>query len=588
MGASKRRKTSVGGDGGPVLGKQNQWEQREQRDGGHQPDKTSKTATTSTSTTRTTMQLNEGEACVVVGRGALVVLQGHVRVHGKVLRGKEDGSVRLPLACDAACPVCVQSLGGGLAEGKGIPYAAARYAEVAFEEVEVEHVAGAFEHFFPAEWTEVAEQVVSTSSGVDPGSLVQAGHDTGHDAGHHLYDASAGNNLFVAVVCGSKNTGKSSFSRYLVNSLLNAHRSIMYLDMDCGQPEYTPPGLVSLFEVTEPMIEPTYLKRYERPLASHFIGDTSPGTDPGLYERSVSNLFSRWAEWKKATETAKRRRKDCKQEGVMVINTHGWIQGLGLDVLCRFLEKVAVGARQVALVRMQAENPRHNLPEGLFFMGASGGRPGEHIHVRDYHLPAISSGCASCVAAKRVRDALGFSKTKQAANATEKRVMQWHNFARHCCPPRGISEGANALDASDAFDALEISRRRPCRIGLDAVTLSFFEGFVPKDDDRAMQSLNGCVVGLCDSPDDGDIAMCYGVGIVRSVCVRTRSLYVLTPVPLVVLTAHVDHIVVGRICDLPNSLLAGSPYLAVGCIVGGGGGVRSSRGNLIRKSQFEV
>ena len=132
----------------------------------------------------------------------------------------------------------------------------------------------------------------------------------------------------------------------------------------------------------------------------------------------------------------------------------------------------------------------------------------------------------------------------------------------------------------------QISRQRPYRIGLDAVTVSFFEGFVPEDDDRVMQSLNGCVVGLCDSPAGGDISMCYGVGIVRSVCVRTRSLYVLTPVPLEVLTAHVDHMVVGRICDLPNSLLAGSPYLAVGCIVGGGGGVRSSRGNLVRKSNL--
>jgi len=111
------------------------------------------------------MQLNEGEACVVVGRGALVVLQGHVRVHGKVLRGREDGSVRLPLVCDAAHPVCVQSLGGGLAEGKGIPYAAARYAEVVFEGVEVEQVDGAFEHFFPAEWTEVAGEVASWCGG---------------------------------------------------------------------------------------------------------------------------------------------------------------------------------------------------------------------------------------------------------------------------------------------------------------------------------------------------------------------------------------------------------------------------------------
>ena len=143
MGASKRRKTSGAVHAGSMDGSPVQ----DQRDAGHQPD----SAATTMTTTTTSMQLNEGEACVVVGRGALVVLQGCVKVHGKVLRGKEDGSVRLPLACDAAYPVCVQSLGGGLAEGKGIPYAAARYAEVVFEGVEVEQVPQAFHNFFPVE-----------------------------------------------------------------------------------------------------------------------------------------------------------------------------------------------------------------------------------------------------------------------------------------------------------------------------------------------------------------------------------------------------------------------------------------------------
>ena len=87
--------------------------------------------------------------------------------------------------------------------------------------------------------------------------------------------------------------------------------------------------------------------------------------------------------------------------------------------------------------------------------------------------------------------------------------------------------------------------------------------------------------------------MCFGVGIVRSVCLATRSLYVLTPLPLVVLSAHVDRLVVGRVCDLPNSLLVGSPYLAMGVHRGRGRAEQSGqpparRGELKAESLFLI
>jgi len=44
------------------------------------------------------------------------------------------------------------------------------------------------------------------------------------------------------LVCGSKNTGKSSLARLLVNALLSKHDTVAFFDTDCGQPELTPPG----------------------------------------------------------------------------------------------------------------------------------------------------------------------------------------------------------------------------------------------------------------------------------------------------------------------------------------------------------
>jgi polynucleotide 5'-hydroxyl-kinase GRC3/NOL9 len=43
-------------------------------------------------------------------------------------------------------------------------------------------------------------------------------------------------------VTGSKGSGKSAFARLLVNTLLSqGHRVVAYLDLDPGQPEFTPP-----------------------------------------------------------------------------------------------------------------------------------------------------------------------------------------------------------------------------------------------------------------------------------------------------------------------------------------------------------
>ncbi|KAB0397142.1 hypothetical protein E2I00_007761, partial [Balaenoptera physalus] len=58
----------------------------------------------------------------------------------------------------------------------------------------------------------------------------------------------------VILVCGSQDIGKSTFIRYLINQLLNSISCIDYLECDLGQTEFTPPGCISLLNVTEPVL----------------------------------------------------------------------------------------------------------------------------------------------------------------------------------------------------------------------------------------------------------------------------------------------------------------------------------------------
>ncbi|BFZ59178.1 Polynucleotide 5'-hydroxyl-kinase grc3 [Saitoella coloradoensis] len=131
------------------------------------------------------------------------------------------------------------------------------------------------------------------------------------------------NDRQVVVLCGPKAAGKSTLSRYLVNSLLNACDTVAYLDADPGQPEFTPAGLLSLQAVTKPIFGPPFVHNTgEELVKAHFLGATSPKDDPGHYLDCVANLVSVHPSAPSSIATAP-----------LVINTPGWTKGTGLDLL---------------------------------------------------------------------------------------------------------------------------------------------------------------------------------------------------------------------------------------------------------------
>lgn len=75
--------------------------------------------------------------------------------------------------------------------------------------------------------------------------------------------------LAIAVL-GAKGAGKSTFIRLLANRLLAASPCVAFLDTDCGQPELTPPGMVSLHALCEPRAGPSHAHP-RVPLHAHFL-----------------------------------------------------------------------------------------------------------------------------------------------------------------------------------------------------------------------------------------------------------------------------------------------------------------------------
>ncbi|KAM0872768.1 hypothetical protein ACQ4PT_038501 [Festuca glaucescens] len=164
----------------------------------------------------------------------------------------------------------------------------------------------------------------------------------------------------VVAVCGPGNSGKSAFSRLLLNTLLGRYKRVAYLDTDVGQPEFTPPGFVSLHVLEEQTKDLTML--YLRPpKRCFFFGDVGAHRNPklllsyifGLYDYFLQELYC-------FNET------DNPQKSAipLVINTSGWVKGIGLHVLSEILRYVS----PTDVIRLHTTSEGTNLPDGAFWL----------------------------------------------------------------------------------------------------------------------------------------------------------------------------------------------------------------------------
>ena len=142
------------------------------------------------------------------------------------------------------------------------------------------------------------------------------------------------------IVCGPKGAGKSTFCRILANALLQKppgkgdrdtpnEECICFLDLDPGQPEYSPPGELSLLQLQSwnlgsPFSHPTCGPN--RSLRTHHFGHTSPKEDPKNYYACALDLFAHY-------RLVARQYRSCS----LIINSAGWIQGNGLELLSELI-----------------------------------------------------------------------------------------------------------------------------------------------------------------------------------------------------------------------------------------------------------
>lgn len=151
-------------------------------------------------------------------------------------------------------------------------------------------------------------------------------------------------------VRGGKNTGKSTLARLLLHALLTngEHRFVSFMELDVGQPEFGPPGMLSLHvfdsQRESGVFGPSWCTA-RVPVRAHFLGDVTPRDDPARYMAAVSDLMETYRLHFSSYQSTEHVESLLHISPMMphtsratrtiplIVNMHGWVKGLGLELV---------------------------------------------------------------------------------------------------------------------------------------------------------------------------------------------------------------------------------------------------------------
>ncbi|XP_041627906.1 polynucleotide 5'-hydroxyl-kinase NOL9 isoform X1 [Vulpes lagopus] len=328
----------------------------------------------------------------------------------------------------------------------------------------------------------------------------------------------------VILVCGSQDVGKSTFNRYLINQLLNSISCIDYLECDLGQTEFTPPGCISLLNITEPILGPPFTHQ-RTPQKMVYYGKPSCKNNYENYIEIIKYVFSSY-----------------KRESPLIVNTMGWVSDKGLLLLIDLIRLLSPSH----VVQFSSGRSRYmpNLtPDYVDDMDGLYTKSKSRVRNRGFQLAEFTENLEFADEEKEspvvftghklicVQSDFTFRKTPRNRESHNKVLRDLAVLGylgqlqppvpRPLCPLHGLT---------------------PYQVPFNAVALRIIHADVAPT--HILYAVNASWVGLCKILDDvrgyanGPILLaqtpicdCLGFGICRGIDMEKRLYHILTPVP---------------------------------------------------------
>ncbi len=533
----------------------------------------------------TVLTFTQGCAVCIVGRAQICLQEGIADIMGYGLDSSHHHaqSVRvespswnslITIRADANTRLCISSVGSN--QGRfSKSYSVCSY-----------YGKGIRPTVLPSSWVKAADDIL-----LDLISRRQQ-HQQGTDIEPNSSEST--NPTSCIFLCGAKGVGKSTCLRYIANRVLSAPVGrwdrVAILDADVGQPELSPPGMITLTILRRPLLSPPHLhmvmgsdsEAEEMPVQfSYFFGNISPKMDPQRYLHCIQFLRDRY-----------HRLVEQEYEGdplqlPLLVNTDGWVKGLGFQILTTLLADT-LQPRHVVQIQGEVRSKMFELDETIV-TGKS------KLHMA---LPYNGGETISCFPSSATDTAVRLSASSIPS-------LAWRSL-RFCTYFLGdatvwdetvVSFGNLGITDDDHVIARRLAAMAPYVVPMEAVKCHLLgddAGDMGSSETAMWQVLNGSIVGLCLADDDNDSALinslpCVGLGLIRALDPARRLFYVLTPVDANTLQS-VNAFVIGNL-QLPIECLFRGRYsesfpflscegLAMGVL---GADPMKSRNNIARK-----
>jgi polynucleotide 5'-hydroxyl-kinase GRC3/NOL9 len=361
------------------------------------------------------------------------------------------------------------------------------------------------------------------------------------------------------MLCGPRNVGKSTLARHSINRLLNRYTRVAFLETDLGQCEFTPAGFVSLSIVTRPVCGPPHT-HLRAPLRAYYVGDAAATVNPTQYRNHIVQLCRVYL------NLLQQHTEGDGGRGIpIIINTPGWIEGLGLellrDTLLCYQPKHIFEFLPLRQQQQQQQQPLSS--ESQLFGNVAELYLVDHESEQKQQAPLVHS----------LPPHAKVSRHGGLRLANQELLPVQPGSLPSVVPPNGGVPASRlralALTAyfgkrqtthSVCFGSIArlLAKETPYRVAFADVLVAV-DSDVTGTGAALLDALNATMVGLCAAPqqqqqqlkatgsssssssnnnmlrridmDDAGYCECFGLGIIRGIDAAARCFYVLTPLP---------------------------------------------------------
>lgn len=143
----------------------------------------------------------------------------------------------------------------------------------------------------------------------------------------------------VIAIVGPTDSGKSTSAIALINYAIQSNRTPIYVDLDLGQGKLSVPGTFAAVKVENAIDFDGEFNARDKNMISYFVGSNNPGE----HVTQHNLIVSKFAE---ALFLIMENRNSTSKHSGIIINTCGWVEGIGYSILKHILYAFRVRTRR--------------------------------------------------------------------------------------------------------------------------------------------------------------------------------------------------------------------------------------------------